>query len=271
MLGVGRRVKRTYKASRSVIVDAVRDGRAEALRYRALRLEIFDPEYFIDVLPNFRIVFVHVPKAGSSHVRSILARAANINSNVDIIHDRRISGLQSPRDVTLKKFFQVVDDDGSLVFTVVRHPVSRLLSCYKDKFAHFSLNDRNPFNEKLRPFIPAADARRLDPFAPIPLQIFIEAACASCASSVDGHWSRMVDILPLEQLRFSHMGRLDKINETFIRMRAMGIPQEAFPSVVRNSRSSKVTLKITEPQRRAIAEAYSADFQAFGFEPDVDL
>jgi hypothetical protein len=270
MLGVGGSVKRIFKASRSVILDAAHEGRAEAFRYRALRSKIFNPDYYIDVVPNLRIVFVHVPKAGSTHIRSILARSANINTNLDLIHDRRISGLQSPRDVTLKKFFQVVDGEGSLVFTVVRHPVSRLLSCYKNKFAHFPLNDRNQFNEKLRPFIPAADLRRLDPFAPIPLQTFIEAACASCSSSIEAHWSRMVDVLPLERLRFSHIGRLDKINETFIMMQAMGIPEEAFPSVVQN-RTSQVTPKITESQRRAIADAYHSDFQAFGFEPDVDL
>ena len=82
----------------------------------------------------------------------------------------------------------MVDDASHFVFTFVRNPYSRLVSCYRDKFQRHTLTARNGCMKDAHRFF-GSRLRKLDQTQPLPFCWFVEMACATNRSGTDGHWS----------------------------------------------------------------------------------
>lgn len=105
--------------------------------YRNIRNSGFDADTWIDVLPRQKLIYVSVPKAASTTIRSVLSqfemRAAPPDERV--LYKRRCSGLLSPSLAGLDVFHEMASSADTLRFTFVRNPYARLVSAWSNKFA----------------------------------------------------------------------------------------------------------------------------------------
>lgn len=77
----------------------------------------------------------------------------------------------------------------------------------------------------------------------------------------------MSDIVPLNQISFSHIGRLENIETTFDILRRQGLPESVFPETAMNKSKQSNNLPNLDPELAdMINRAYAADFSNFGYD-----
>ena len=94
----------------------------------------YEPEAHIDVLPQFNLIYVGVPKCASTTIKAALAVLnGKASPALGDLHTRRRTGLLSPSRVGLSTFYRIATDPTSLRFAFVRNPYARLVSAWADK------------------------------------------------------------------------------------------------------------------------------------------
>ena len=201
------------------------------------------------------LYYAHVPKCGGTSIESYLTTRFGEIAFVDTRHHAMPRPLRwsqtSPQHIDLTALYKLFPHnffDHS--FTVVRHPVARLVSAY-----HFQLEIEQtaPANISLSFWLEGlADAMADDPFI------------------YDNHTRPMAELVP-EGAKVFHLEHgIDAMVPWFDGL--MGNedgPRAMCRSNDRNSRSSK-SHKV-EPSKAdidLIAELYAKDFERFGYEPD---
>jgi hypothetical protein len=189
--------------------------------YRELLAKGYLPNYLIDVLPEYRLIYVNIPKCASTTVRAFLTQLIGRKpaSTTDAQHNRRISGLKAPRHVGFAKFHQIAIAPDTLRFSFVRNPYSRLVSAWADKFQNKPLvqgvliideylNHRAIIDGSL-PY--GGDARLTFPE-------FVTYATATADSRVNVHWQLQDDILSMPGIAFDLIGRVESFSTDFLRV-----------------------------------------------------
>lgn len=270
MFGIGKSTKAFIRKIKYNLQDIFVNSQESSQYYHEMTIKYYNPEYFIDIVPKYKIIFIQVPKAGSTTIKTLLSKAAGAAiSNPNDINYRKKSGLLSPRGFGLDNFLNLVRSPEALVFTVVRHPYRRLLSCYQDKFARNAARENTPYNRDARRFIPDEEWLRLEPDEPLPLETFIKMACRSNYSRINGHWSAISDIVPLSLIPVIHIGKIEQMTETINLLRQRGLPESVFDNIQLNKTGggSMQDALLSEPLRHAINHAYARDFSNFGYDP----
>jgi hypothetical protein len=97
-----------------------------------------------------------------------------------------------------KAFFELIDSPNSFVFSFVRNPNSRLVSCYADKFAQYPVTyRRGSMKDAHRCF--SRELKRLPFDEPLPFPMFVDMACATNRTGTDGHWLLMDRMVPKDR------------------------------------------------------------------------
>lgn len=256
-----RQKARTY-AQRNLLTD--RDSLAF---FDALSAATYDPEYFFHVVGKYKIIYIEIPKAASSSIITILSRAITFRKRLSHIHRREVSRVPSPMRYGLSRFRALAEDPQTLIFTVTRNPYDRLASCWRDKFANAGFADPVMLRRHLGDWLPAEEVDAVRPGVPLAFDAFVRLACRTAHARLNGHWSAMTDIVPLDLVNF--VGRVDAIDETFERLAAAGVPPAAFHErwVHRSPDAQARDQAFTPELRRLVNEAYAGDFATFGYEP----
>lgn len=246
---------------------AARSLRKDTLSYRICR-SVMAMDYFFHLAPQKKLIYIEVPKAGCTTVKNLLSRSlfGPRPGDPSDCHDRSRSGLLAPSTVGVERFEALIQDPETLVFTVVRNPFARLRSCYLDKFRGVSLSE--PW---MRHLIGDASLPGRDVAADrLSFDSFVRCACATAATTRNGHWAPMdrivprdiqVEIVRLEDLRNGLEPVLDRLDASD-EIRALVKPHNA------TTPDSEVTW--TEPLMAAVRRAYADDFRRFGYDPGHD-
>ena len=274
MFGIGRFSKRMVRAARAGCADAILAATdREALDYfRALEASVYAPDYFINVLPNCGAIYIDVPKAASTRIKTTLARLEN-GREIDSrrAHHRKDTGLLSPRSAGLSRFHAMATAPDTLIFTVVRNPFARLVSCYRDKFQGLGVSTRSPFLARAERYF-GAQRVAIDRAAGLSFAQFVDFACATCADRVDGHWNLQSDIVPATTLRIDVIAKVETLRDDLPRI----LGRIGGDDVLGDQRRPLNTTPKADPRdwftddlAERVREAYAADFARFHYPLDL--
>jgi hypothetical protein len=200
--------------------------------FKAIRQHHFDSETYIDVLPQHRLIYLCVPKAASTTIRSILSSlevGTPPGPPTELLYNRRCTGLRSPRLAGFSVFHRLAESAEALRFTFVRNPYARLLSTWSDRFQGKPLVDGNPSIKAYRGHR-AAVSRSLPDGREQTLSFpeFVEFATATVDQRIDIHWQLQDDFVSVLGLPLNLIGKVESFQTDFARvLDHIGVTNEA--------------------------------------------
>lgn len=240
-------VKKSFRIARHAALDlslAAWDRRIVS-RYHRLQASVFRPGYSFHCNLQKKFVYIEIPKAAS---RTLLAL---------------VGKTQSIRDLGLDRFFELVDDEETMVFTFVRNPFDRLASCYRDKFARRPICALGNYRKDLRRHFGLL-LRGLRQDEPLPFEQFVELACATCECGTDGHWLQMNRLVPTLDVAPNFIGHVETLYTDLQTFRGHVDIDTAIPRL----NATRQTNPWTSALRQAVGHAYRPDFLRFGYPLD---
>jgi hypothetical protein len=226
------------------------------------------------VLPELRVLYLPVPKAGWTTLLWLLSELAGISeekfthsvfpgvSPAMTIHDMSLwEHGHRLADYEGEERERILGEDGWFRFSVVRDPAPRLWSAWQSK-----LLLREPRFEALFakedwfPRVPAEPGEMLEDF-----RRFVAAVASGDA--VDVHWAIQDDLV--EQLPLDHVGRLESLDATF-ELLQKHLGDLPWPGGTRHENRTALSLPPTAFDVEAAAALnrhYARDFEQYGYEP----
>jgi len=232
--------------------------------------------------PQWRLLYVSVPKAAGTSLNIALTRSAGIDFPGTFVQslgeeslvsqtiwDGEVGGrpmVESLGDVAYKRLMR-----GGLrhVFTVVRHPVERLLTTWSSKYLV-----RAPYY-RARLGLPDPGLRRFDTVEEVlaDLDQLVKHLHADPALvHRDVHLVSQHELLRRDLSRFDHVGRTDRLGETidWLRGRLASEGVELAPVGHDNDSPVDVSPQMVDPATlQRIHEIYAEDYAFLGFDPDA--
>jgi Sulfotransferase family len=226
------------------------------------------------VLPEQRVLFLPMPKAGCTSVLWLLADLAGIPSETFAqsslpevspaltIHDMTLWG-EGHRLVDYEgdERERLLAEEGWLRFSVVRHPAPRLWSAWQSKLLLREPRFLTTFGEApWFPRLPDEPDDLVEDF-----RRFVAALPGGTAEDV--HWAVQWQLAV--QLPLTHVGRLDALDDTLALLRAHLSEDVELPA---GNEENRMALPLPpgaydDVARRVLHEGYRDDFEHFGFAP----
>lgn len=232
------------------------------------------------VVPDWRVVYVSVPKAACTSLKWLIA---NLNgeepdafgpalrpevTRATTIH-RRSSWLRTPRlhDLSDEQLADIRSDAGWFIFTVVRHPTARLWSAWQSKFLlaepHFV---RRFADEPWLPVLPHTTADVASAF-----RTFALARGTDAGQRVgrDPHFRLQKRLLTPDRTPYGHIYRTSTIDrlleELTAHLRSQG--WDGSLSLPNNNETPLPLLAsmLTDDVTDAVRRVYGPDLRRFGF------
>ena len=229
----------------------------------------YELEARIDVLPQFNLIYVGVPKCASTTIKAALAAwNGRTLSAPDDLHTRRRTGLLSPSRVGLSTFYRIATDPTSLRFAFVRNPYARLVSAWADKLEGKPLVPGDPFVEVyLRHRLAAGASLPYGRDQTLSFAQFAEFASATAHQRLDAHWNLQDDLLNMPGLELNLIGRVERFAEDFRHvLDRIGFPGWSKIEARHNSSQHLAWQKYYTPQlAKRVYGAYERDFDRFGY------
>jgi hypothetical protein len=225
------------------------------------------------VLPELRIVFLPIPKAGCTSVLWLLAELAGLpaerferSASPEVspaltVHDM---GLWAPEhrlaEYSDDERERILLEDGWLRFCVVRDPATRLWSAWQSK-----LLLREPiFADAFAgaPWFPRVPERAADLIEDF--RRFVAALPSGTADDV--HWAVQHDLA--RQLPLTHVGRVERLPDTLALLRAH-VSGRLWPGRLRQENRSAVPIPpdaFDDASATVLARHFAADYRAYGYD-----
>jgi hypothetical protein len=228
------------------------------------------------VLPELRVLFLPVPKAGCTTLLWLLSELAGIPAENFARSARpEVSRELTVHDMSLwrpehrlaaydaERRSEMVGDDGWLRFAVVRDPRTRLWSAWQSKLLLREPRFADAFGaEPWFPRIPSCPADLVEDF-----RAFVGAVGAGAARDV--HWAVQSQLT--RQLALDHVGRVEQLGDT------IAVLRDHVGSLPAPSRTHTNATMLPLPRDAYDAHSgavlrgiYSADFEAFGYDDAID-
>jgi Sulfotransferase family len=226
------------------------------------------------VLPELRVLFLPIPKAGCTSILWLLAELAGIPldrfAHSDLaepspaltIHDmslwpdeNRLGGQpEEERE-------RALTEEGWFRFTVVRDPAPRLWSAWQSKLLLREPRFLATFgDEPWFPRMPERPAELVEDFRRFVLALGPDGP-------EDVHWAVQHDLA--EQLPLDHVGRVERLNETLGLLRAH-VGGAVWPAERPRENRSPIPMPpgaYDEPATAVVRDLYREDFEQYGYEP----
>jgi hypothetical protein len=226
------------------------------------------------VLPDLRVLYLPIPKAGCTSVLWRLAELAGVPVHIFdrsawpgvspalIIHDTTLWGPgRFLSDYEGEERERVLTEDGWFRFSLVRNPVPRVWSAWQSKLLLREPRFVATFGDEL--WFPRMPERATDLIEDF--RRFVAAVAAGEAEDV--HWAVQHDLV--EQLPLNHVGRLERADETLDLLRAHVRP-DLWPA--ERGRENRTPLPLApgaydQTAAAALNEHYRADLEHYGYDP----
>jgi Sulfotransferase family len=226
------------------------------------------------VLPEQRVLYLPVPKAGWTTIAWLLAEVAGVPRNLFehstlpsvstglTIHDMQLWGTgHRLADYDGDERERVLGEDGWFRFSVVRDPVPRLWSAWQSKLLLREPRFLELFqDEPWFPRIPETPADLVEDFRRF-------ATAAARNEAVDVHWAVQNELV--ERLPLQHIGRLEQLGDTLELLREH-VGEGRWPSETRRENRTPVPLAPGAYDRETGDEVnarYAVDFETYGYAP----
>jgi len=246
---------RRYAARCVFVLAGRRFGESAKMRAR------FNDAVFYSQTRGF--VFPSNEKAGNTTLRKTLQQLEGGGKTPPFYRPlKRWTGpLLQPSDVA--DFSDVLRDRSVYKFCVVRNPLARLVSCYRDKFETAS---RGPsYNKKLREL--KLDSRRNEaPFAE-----FVDAIARQDQADMNPHWRPQYYNTFMDLIEYDEIIRFEDFPEKLVGLVRRFYPEANQESVVKSGNRKAVISEALVDQyfrpslKRKAREIYAIDFDRFGF------
>jgi hypothetical protein len=228
------------------------------------------------VLPDLRVLFLPVPKAGCTSVLWRLAELAGLPeerfeqstlpepSAALTVHDLNVwdhgHRLAHHPPSSRERIF---GDDGWLRFTLVRDPWRRLWSGWQSKLLLREPRFVGEFGD--RPWFPRLPARPEELVEDF--RRFVLAVGEGDAEDV--HWAVQHELV--SQLPIDHVGRVERMGETIARLEAHVGGDRRRPRPAAHANTSAVPMPAhayDEATAEIVRDRYRADFEAYGYDDE---
>jgi len=245
----------------AVFFNAVRDGH-------------FDAETYIDVLPQHGLIYLWVPKAASTTIRSVLSSlefGTPPGPPLELLNSRRCTGIRSPRLAGFSVFHRLAKSAEALRFTFVRNPYARLLSTWSDRFQGRPLTEGHPSINAYRTHRAAISRSLPDgPDQTLSFPEFVEFATATVNQRIDIHWQLQDDFATVPGLPLNLIGKVENFQTDFARvLDHIGVTNEAraryLQQAVNPSSHEPWQEYYTDALAARVNRAYERDFDKFGY------
>ena len=185
--------------------------------YNRLEDEAYLPDHLVRVLPKHGVIYLMVPKAASTRIRTTLgAIGRRYSRRLKPRYWGESREAQGLRSIGVRSFYHLATSPTSFRFTFVRNPYARLLSYWASRFE----------NEPLVPGQTEVDdylARRgqMDWALPVgadktlSFEDFVTFAAASANSRQNQHLQLQDDILSVPGISLDFIGRMESFNADF--------------------------------------------------------
>ena len=223
------------------------------------------------VLPDLRVLFLPVPKAGCTSVLWLLSDLAGIprerftrSSLSEVtpaltVHDMGRWAPHRLADFEGAERERVLHEDGWLRFSLVRDPLRRLWSAWHTKLLLREPRFLDAFGDQ--PWFPRMPERPADLIEDF--RRFVAALPTGTAEDV--HWAVQHDLVG--QLPLTHVGRLERFDETLAVLRAhVGDAWPGDPARENRSRLPMPTDAYDAAHAEILRERYGKDLEAYGYE-----
>jgi hypothetical protein len=226
------------------------------------------------VLPEHRVLFLPVPKAGCTSVLWLLAELAGIpaerfarSSLAEVtpaltVHDMGRWTGHRLADFEGDERERVLREDGWLRFTIVRDPVRRLWSAWETKLLLREPRFVDAFGDQ--PWFPRLPERPADLVEDF--RRFVAALRDESAEDV--HWAVQHDLV--SRLPLTHVGRVERFGETLALLREH--VSGRWPGDPQRENRTPVPMPsdaYDEAGAEVLRERYAKDLEAYGYEVPV--
>ena len=231
--------------------------------------------------PLWSLLYISIPKAAGTSLNVALTRTAGVpfpgrftqslgeESLVSqTIWDGAAGGRPMVSSLDDGAFEQLMSQGLRHVFTVVRHPVERLLTTWSSKYLV-----RAPYYRS-RLGLPEPGLRRFDAVEEVLAdldQLVGHLHAAPALMHRDVHLVPQFELLRRDLSRFDHVGRTEALSETidWLSHRLSGQGVELHPVGHDNDSLLDVDPAMVDPRTmQRIHELYAADYAMLGYRPD---
>jgi len=246
-----------------------------------LVLEHYPNLKFDEVVSRLRSTYVSIPrrymycavsKAGNTTMKEILHSVEHFPpiksvghspmfSRRDMfLHWRENVPLPSLADLDNKTQKQVLESPDFLRITVVRNPYTRLASAWRNRVLVCE-PPHVPFYRQVKGQLPELGKKSL-----ILFEEFVDHIANKCdLSTCNQHWRRQADQLFIKALRYDHIGKVERMEETVKRFQEhLGISKPL--ALGRKNSTFAGTVRFTQALADQIYSLYKEDFVAFGYD-----
>lgn len=209
--------------------------------------------------------FHSVGKAANSTVKHFLylGEARGTRFKYENVHDRRLSPLISPFQLTEEHLMEVFNSEDFFKFTFVRNPYSRLLSCYLDRIVPMR---STPYKELVRYL-------GKDVGYDVGFQEFIETICNQSIYEQNNHWRVQYYDAMCDIVDYSFIGKQERFSEdmTVIWKKIyskFSVPnfESTNSSPSRTNSTGKVDIYWNSDLIKIVNSKYKLDFEYFKYE-----
>ncbi|MDD2859113.1 MAG: sulfotransferase family protein [Candidatus Nanopelagicales bacterium] len=217
-----------------------------------------------------RYVYFEVPKAGCGTMKQTLGGLEASRSGERLVtlvqdnpHDRtRVTPFVKPFQLPSDELEHVLTSRKFTRFAVVREPAARLLSGWLEKITQ-GLQQSEPIFEIL-----TEQGRAPERPGDISFADFIDVICALPSRKQDPHWRRQTDQIGLDFIRFNALIHLEDLETSWDRLGELtgspGLKEDFFCKRPTHA-GSHMAEHYTPALLDQVAQAYAADYKAFGY------
>lgn len=230
-------------------------------------------KYNITVIPQFKCMYVAIPKVATSTVLRNL-RYITHGDDQFMTEDLReaMKGIIMP-DQTFtgdywEKVISVINDKDYFIFTFVRNPYSRILSGYLEKFLRPE-REWDRFRTELA-FEPEIKSN------PVSFVEFLRRVREYPACDLNPHFTPQWYILGLDRsMKYDFIGRLENMSSdlpyVLSRLDADKATEILHQAPHARNATEKLKQYYSEEEQALVAEIFDDDFKYFGYGYDLDL
>ena len=241
----------------------------------------------IYVLEEHKLLFCYIPKVGCSNWKRVLMKLEDNTKNLEDITSKEAhanNGLTMLGEIPAEKRDDIIDNYRKFMF--VRHPLSRIVSAYKNKFKDMAVFREAPIIIRrygmkiIRKYRKDATQEEKETGEGVTWEEWLQyIADPEMLEGFDRHWKEMYKLCSPCAINYDYIGKLENINdEADYIMDALGISQFASYPGKANSHPTGTTLEktlkefdvATDYQLQRISEIFGLDFCLFGYDrPDI--